>query len=75
MRKPQEFAEGSVKGAVKIPLDKIESQLEKFKSKKDIIVFCRSGSRSKLATAILNKNGFNNVINGDGWQNVKKFID
>lgn len=73
MRTPQEFAEGSVKGAVKIPLDKIESQLEKFKSKKDIIVFCRSGS--KQATAILNKNGFNNVINGGGWQNVKKFID
>jgi len=75
VRTPQEFAEGSVKGAVNIPPDKIESQLEKFKSKKDIIVFCRSGSRSKQATAILNKNGFNNVINGDGWQNVKKFID
>jgi len=61
VRTPQEFAEGSVKGSVNIPLDKLESQLEKFNGKQSIIVFCRSDSRSNQAKAILNKKGFINV--------------
>ena len=40
VRTPQEFAEGNVKGSANIPLDKVQSQLAKFKDKKHIIVFC-----------------------------------
>lgn len=71
VRSPGEFASGSVKGAVNIPLDKIPGQLSKFKEKKNIIVFCRSGSRSSQAKSILEQNGFQNVINGGTWENVK----
>lgn len=75
VRTLQEFAEGSVKGAVCIPLDKIESQLAKFKDKKHIIVFCRSGNRSGQAKSILNQRGFTNVTNGGTWQNVNQFVN
>ena len=75
VRSSSEFAGSSVKGATNIPLDTITNQLEKFRNKKDIIVFCRSGARSSQAKSILNKNGFNNVINGGGWQNVAKAIN
>ena len=34
VRTPTEFAQGSVKGAINIPLDQIENQLAKFKGKK-----------------------------------------
>lgn len=39
VRTPAEFSAGSVKGAVNIPLDKVQSQLTKFKNKKSIVVF------------------------------------
>lgn len=71
VRTPSEFASGSVKGAVNIPLDKISGQLPKFKNKKHIVVFCRSGNRSGQAKQILEKNGFENVINGGTWSNVR----
>ncbi len=70
VRSASEFSGGSVNGAINIPLDTIPHQLTKFKNKKNIIVFCRSGARSTQAKSILNKNGFENVINGGGWQNV-----
>jgi phage shock protein E len=74
VRTPGEFAEGSAKGAVNIPLDQVQNQLAKFKNKKHIVVFCRSGSRSSQAKAILEKNGFTNVVNGGTWQNVNSLI-
>lgn len=74
VRTSGEFAQGSAKGAVNIPLDKIAGQLSKFKGKKHIIVFCRSGNRSGQAKSILEKNGFQNVVNGGTWNNVQKVI-
>ena len=75
VRTPGEFASGSVKGAVNIPLDKVQSQLQAFKNKTSIVVFCRSGSRSSQAKSILMKNGFTNVINGGTWQHLKQIVN
>ncbi len=72
VRTPQEFAEGSVKGAVNIPLNTIENNLDKFDKKKDIVLFCRSGNRSSQAETILKKNGLTKVYNGGSWQDVDK---
>ena len=74
VRMPSEFASGSVKGAVNIPLDKIGSQLTRFKGKKSIVVFCQSGNRSGQAKSILDQNGVQSVINGGSWSNVNKCI-
>lgn len=71
VRTPSEYSSGSVKGSVNIPLDKLPSQLVKFKGKENIVVFCRSGNRSAQAKHILNQNGFATVINGGTWQNVQ----
>jgi phage shock protein E len=72
VRTPAEFAQGSVPGAVNIPLDQISQQISKFNNKKSIVVFCRSGSRSGQAKSILERNGHNQVINGGTWQNVNE---
>lgn len=74
VRTPMEFAEGHVKGSVNIPLNTVASQLAKFKNKKNIVVFCRSGSRSSQAKSILEQNGFTNVINGGTWNHVSQFV-
>lgn len=70
VRTPAEFAQGSVKGAINIPLDQIGNQLAKFKGKKNIVVFCRSGNRSSQAKVILEQNGFTNIKNGGSWEDV-----
>lgn len=74
VRSEGEFTSGSVKGAVNIPLDRLGSQLSKFKGKEHIVVFCRSGNRSSMAKNMLAQNGFKNVINGGSWQNVKQCV-
>jgi len=74
VRTPAEFVQGSVKGAVNIPLDQLQKKLDAFKGKKNIVVFCRSGNRSNQAKAILEQNGFTNVINGGTWQNVSALV-
>ena len=75
VRTPSEFSGGSVKGAVNIPLDKVPSQLAKFKDKKNIVVFCRSGNRSSQAKCILEQKGFQNVTNGGTWGNVNTVLN
>ena len=75
VREKMEFAEGSVKGAVNIPLGTISTQLSKFKDKKNIIVFCRSGMRSGQAKSILEGNGIKNVFNGGSWYNVAELVN
>ncbi len=70
VRSPGEFAGGSAKGAVNIPLDQVTQQLDKFKNKENIIVFCRSGNRSGQAKSILENQGIKNVTNGGTWDAV-----
>ena len=74
VREPGEFAGGTAKGAINIPLGSVASQLEKFKGKENIIVFCRSGNRSGQAKTILEQNGFKNVVNGGTWEDVNQFV-
>lgn len=74
VRTEWEFAEGSVPGAVNIPLDKISQNLDKFKDKSSVIVFCRSGNRSSQAKAILEKNGIQEVYNGGTWNEVAELV-
>ncbi|UII20250.1 rhodanese-like domain-containing protein [Fulvivirga ligni] len=75
VRTPGEFAGGSVRGAVNIPLDQVANQLSKFKGKDQIVVFCQSGNRSGQAHHILESNGFDNVMNGGSWYNVNKLVN
>ncbi len=71
VRSTAEFSGGSAKGAVNIPLSTISGQLEQFKGKEHIVVFCKSGIRSRQAKKILESKGFKNIINGGSWKNVK----
>lgn len=70
VRKPSELSGewGHIKASINIPVDDLEDRLgELIKYKQDYIaVVCRSGNRSKRATAILVENGFNavNVLGG-----------
>lgn len=75
VRTSGEFSLGSVKGAVNIPLGNLRNELFKFKDKKNIVVFCKSGVRSAQAKRILEQNGFQNVTNGRTWKNVQAILN
>jgi rhodanese-related sulfurtransferase len=74
VREPGEFAGGTAKGAVNIPLGRLAEEINRFKGKENIIVFCRSGNRSGQAKIILEQNGFKNVVNGGTWEDVNQFM-
>ena len=62
-RTEEEFAEGHIKNAILIPEYEIASRAEKELPDKEqlILVYCRSGRRSKIASEELVKLGYTNV--------------
>ena len=62
-RTDEEFAEGHINGAVMIPEYEIAQKAEAKIPDKDtlILVYCRSGRRSKIAAEELVKLGYTNV--------------
>ena len=74
VREPGEYSSGTAKGAVNIPLGRIATELNKFKEKENIIVFCRSGNRSGQAKNILEQNGFKKIINGGTREDVNRLV-
>jgi len=67
VRTPSEYAQGKPENSTNIPLDKIESKIDKLKKlNKPIVLCCRSGMRSGHATAIFKKNGIE-AYNGGSW--------
>ena len=62
-REQNEFDEGHIPGAILIPYTEIESKGEEMLPDKDklILVYCRSGRRSKIAAESLSKLGYTNV--------------
>lgn len=72
VRSAAEFKFGSVKGAVNIPLEQIVAKAPMLKTKKAIVVFCRSGARSSQAKRMLERSGVTNIVNGGSWQQVQR---
>ena len=62
-RAEEEFAEGHIKDAILIPEYEIKDRAEKELPDKEalILVYCRSGRRSKIASEELVKLGYTNV--------------
>jgi rhodanese-related sulfurtransferase len=71
VRTPQEFDNGHIKDSKNIPLQKIQSEVNKIKSwNKPIITVCQSGGRSSMAKSTLQNAGIE-VYNGGGWMSLK----
>ena len=68
VRTKDEFDTGHIEGAILIPDDKIEEKAEEILTDKSavILVYCRSGRRSALASASLAQLGYTNVYDFGG---------
>ena len=78
VRRPDEYAEGHIPGAINVPNEEIgTAEIAQLPSKSQLIlVYCRSGRRSKEAAAKLVNLGYTNIVEFGGildWQgNIEK---
>ena len=61
VRTSREFAVDGKEGTVNYPLDDLFKELNQLDKNKPVIVFCRSGNRSRHARLMLEENGFVHV--------------
>jgi len=73
VRTDGEYRDGHIADSLLIPVQELEERLTEIEEWKDqtVLVYCRSGNRSRSASDILEEAGFMNIINLDtgvrGW--------
>lgn len=75
VREPFEYESGHAQGAVNIPPASLMAnprELKDVDKDTEIIVYCRTGSRSNASIEILKQMGFTNLINGINAEHVEK---
>ncbi len=70
VRSKKEFDRGHVKGAVNIPIDVLDKMYRGIPKNKELVVYCRTGSRSMVAARLLKEQGWKtyNVVNQEQWE-------
>ena len=68
VRRPDEYAEGHIPGAINVPNEEIgTAEIPELPDKSQLIlVYCRSGRRSKEAAGKLVKLGYTNIVEFGG---------
>ena len=76
-RRPDEYAEGHIPGAINIPNEEIgTAEIAELPDKSQLIlVYCRSGRRSKEASEKLVKLGYTNIVEFGGIQDYEGEIE
>ena len=77
VRRPDEYAEGHIPGAVNVPNEEIgTAEISELPDKSQLIlVYCRSGRRSKEAAGKLAKLGYTNIVEFGGIQDYEGEIE
>lgn len=72
VRRRPEWDAGHIEGAVLMPLDKLSGSLGALDRTRPVAVHCKSGYRSAIAASLIQRAGFENVVNMiggfDAWQ-------
>ena len=69
VRRPGEYADGHVPGAINLTLSNLEKEFSELEPMDPTAVICASGYRSSAATSILERHGFTEVYNIVGGTN------
>jgi hydroxyacylglutathione hydrolase len=72
VREPGERTSGAIENSLAIPLGKLKSRTAELDREKLLVVHCKGGYRSSIATSLLRRAGFRdiaNLIGGfDAWK-------
>ena len=58
VRTLEEYASGHIPGAIVIPVSELEERLDELSTEDDLLIYCRTGNRSKTAVNLLVANGY-----------------
>ncbi len=75
VREPFEYNAGHVIGALNIPPTEMLAgarKLQKIDKGTELVLYCRTGSRSLASIQILRQLGFTNLVNGINTEHVTK---
>lgn len=73
VRTSSEFRTGHAAGAKNMPLQQLQNnQFPKYSKDKPVFVYCHSGARASAAKRLLQKAGFENVVNIGGLGKWRK---
>jgi glyoxylase-like metal-dependent hydrolase (beta-lactamase superfamily II)/rhodanese-related sulfurtransferase len=75
VRKPNEFAEGHITGAINIPLSDMADagSMAQIKEDDNLYIHCSAGYRSVIASSLLKRQGIHNLRNVLwGWNKIKE---
>ena len=76
VRTPEEYRDGHIPGSINVPLQQIEDiDLEVSDMSTPLFVYCRSGARSRQATAMLQEMGDEEVHNIGGILDYKGKVE
>ena len=70
IRNPGEVEQGSIPGALHMPLAQLRTRFDKVPTGKPIVVHCAGGWRSSVAASLLRAHGFENVSDLEGGYNA-----
>jgi adenylyltransferase/sulfurtransferase len=70
VREPFEYDIAKIDGATLLPLGELPERMTELPRNKQIVIMCKSGSRSAQATAFLQQQGFQDVYNLQGGINA-----
>ena len=66
VRSPDEWSDGHLPGALHIPLAALPARLDEIDASKPVVLHCRGGGRSSIASSFLLARGISNVSNLQG---------
>ncbi|MBM3414837.1 MAG: rhodanese-like domain-containing protein [Bacteroidetes bacterium] len=73
VRSTWEVEMGQYPGAINIPIEELSQRVSEFKAfEGPIVLYCRSGQRSGMALQFLKQQGFENLYNGGGLEEMLK---
>lgn len=77
VRTREEYKENHIQRSVNIPLQMLDKYIEHLPLDKEMIVYCRTGSRSKVAAQYLRKNGFtvHDIATQADWKRKLPSVD
>jgi phage shock protein E len=72
VRTPAEFQQGSIEGALNFPVQQLNLKIDELRTlsndgEMQLVLFCRSGTRSANAYSHLTKAGLGNLLDGGGY--------
>jgi phage shock protein E len=66
VRSPEEFRDGSYRGAANIPVNELPRRMGELKKDQAVVLYCASGARSGMAARMLKQAGYTQVVNAGG---------